>query len=141
MKARTTVITALLLAGLAGCATHPVGPDGRPQTLQDAGPPPSDQMAAVRDVLKYRLRDFDSAKIELDRAPRRVVMPTWLEHPGGAGWELCPNVNAKNVYGGYVGYKRVLILWKNGAAVDVFDGDHGDFLCRDMHADRLAVDG
>lgn len=125
---------------IAGCASHPTTPDGRPQTLQDAGPPPADPMAVVRGVLKYRLRDFDSAKIELDRAPRRVVMGSWLEHPGGAGWELCPNVNAKNAYGGYTGYQRTFILWRNGSVVDVIDGDFGEAYCTERNNFRLAVD-
>lgn len=133
---------ALLIAGAAGltaCSSHPTTPDGRPQTLQDAGPPPADPMAVVKGVLKYRLRDFDSAKIEMDRAPRRVVMASGFMSQGGAGWELCPNVNAKNAYGGYVGYQRTYILWRNGAVVDVADGYMGDAYCMENNS-RLAVD-
>lgn len=130
----------LIVTGLAGCASHPTGPDGRPLTLADAGPPPADQETAVRAVLKYRLRDYDSAKIELDRAPRRVVMSPYLDLSGGAGWEMCPMVNAKNVYGGYVGYQRVFILWKNGVAVAYADGATGAAWCDERNSFRLAVD-
>lgn len=124
---------------LAGCASAPMHADGRLVTLADAGPVPEDQAAIVLGVLKEALRDPESAKVEIDRAPRRVIVSKLLERKGGAAWELCPLVNAKNAYGGYTGYKRVHILW-NERVVDYSVGDFGDEVCRGVIPIYAAVE-
>lgn len=113
---------------LAGCASAPMHADGRLVTLADAGPVPEDQAAIVQEVLARILKDPDSARVVIDRAPRRVVMSKIGFRPGGAGWELCPSVNAKNEFGGYTGARRVFILW-NGEVREVLANEFGQSVC------------
>ncbi|HJV26854.1 MAG TPA: hypothetical protein VJ673_14290 [Aromatoleum sp.] len=139
MRMSVFVATVTLLGALQGCGTAPVGQDGRRLTLADVGPAPQDPMQIVRESLKYRLKDPDSAKVELDRAPRPVVFAGTIGTNGGAGWELCPQVNAKNGFGAYTGYKRVFILWNSGSVVDFIDDYLGDAYCRERNDYRLEV--
>lgn len=128
---------ACVIAILTGCATAPTGPTGQLQTLADAGPAPADPQKVIAEVLRTRLKDPDSARVQLTKPPRAVVFAKTAATNGGAGWELCPEVNARNGYGAYTGYKRMFILWRNGHVVDFIDGHLGEAYCNERNDYRL----
>ena len=123
---------------LTACMTPPTSPSGRQLTLADAGPPPADVSEAVRTALRYRLKDFETARIEMAMQPRPVVFAsTTGMNAGGAGWEICPMVNAKNSFGAYTGFKPIFILWKQGEVIDFNASEMAAFWCRDKNDARL----
>lgn len=124
---------------LAACATAPTDIAGRRLTLADAGPAPPDYRAAINEALRYRLRDYESARIEYPMPPRPVVFGQTALNVGGAGWELCPMVNARNAMGGYTGYRPVFILWNRGQVVDFKADVTAEVWCRDNNDARLAA--
>ena len=87
-------------------------------------------MAIVRDALRYRLKDPDSAMVKLVGSPYPMVINKTMVTNGGAGWWICAEVNAKNSYGGYTGYKHVFIFWRAGEVLDYLDDDMGQIACR-----------
>lgn len=120
--------------------TPPTDQTGRRLSLSDAGPPPMDVAEAVKGVLRYRLKDFESAKLEMPIKPRPVVFAQAAGmNAGGAGWEICPMVNAKNSFGGYTGFKPIFILWKQGQVVDFNATEMAEFWCRDKNDARIEV--
>ncbi|HXK40724.1 MAG TPA: hypothetical protein VJ046_01330 [Candidatus Paceibacterota bacterium] len=116
----------LYLAGafvvlVSGCASAP--PTNEELANADYGLPISQQEAEEKACifLKRYLKDPDSAKIEWG-----TVQTGWIrEAPilGGQlrfGYLLTANVNAKNSFGGYTGYKPYQFLFFNGSIVSVY---------------------
>lgn len=137
IKPITLAISCVLLTA---CMTPPTDQLGRKLSLVDAGPPPPDTGEVVRSALRYRLKDFDAAKIEIPVAPRPVVFAQAAGmNAGGAGWEICPMVNAKNSFGGYTGFKPIFILWKQGQVIDFNATEMAEFWCRDKNDARIEV--
>lgn len=129
-------LAALTGAIVVGCATAPTDSSGRPLTIADAGPPPASPEAAMRAALRQRLKDPDTAMVTMVGKPKPMVvkaMPGYIN--GGAGWRLCAEVNAKNSYGGYTGYRRIFVLWHEGRVVNFFDGDEGAIACRGVESE------
>lgn len=96
-------------------------------------------MAIVTRELRTRLKDPESARVTLTREPRRVVFARSSFNKGGAGWEICTDVNAKNSFGAYTGIKRVFVLWSSGAVIDFIDGDLGNAFCNEKNEFRLQL--
>lgn len=137
-----TIYLALFVLLLAACTTPPIDQSGRKLTLADAGPPPTDVTEAVRSALRYKLKDFETAKIELPLSPRPVVLgKTYGMKVGGAGWEICPMVNAKNSYGAYTGFKPMFILWNNGQVIAFDSSEMAEFWCREEKIDNRLETG
>lgn len=57
--------------------------------------PPKLSEQALRKAFENHLKDADSAKFRAIR---------YKAHESGGGWRMCGEVNAKNSYGGYVGF-------------------------------------
>jgi hypothetical protein len=96
---RTTILLALI-------PTLAFGSEPRPVT--------ADELAAVRHAVADRLKDPDSAQI-------RNVMVS----PDGENLTVCGEVNAKNAYGGYVGFRKflgMLILRANKGPMAIIVG-------------------
>src|SRR5690606_35939416 len=100
-------------------------------------PAPTDVRAVVNETLRYRLKDFETARVEMPVQPRPVVFADTAINVGGAGWEICPMVNAKNSFGAYVGYRPVYILWNSGRVIDFKAGPTAEIWCRDNNDARL----
>ena len=130
---------ALLLAALVGCSTPPSDSSGRKLTLGDAGASPLDQRGVVAEVLRHRLKDFESARIEYPLQPRAAVFAKTAFSNGGAGWEICPLVNAKNSLGAYTGYRPIFIFWNSGQVLDFKADETSEFWCRDKNDARIEV--
>lgn len=133
------VIIAALTVSLAACSTTPTGQGGKPLTLADAGPKPTDAMAIAKAVMLPILKDPESARFQLIRPARPVVTGDTIFHKGGAGWEICVNVNAKNSYGGYTGYRTTYILWNSGRVVLHKTTEMAEVMCREIDDSRLMV--
>lgn len=133
------LVLALAAVGLAACTTAPTGQGGKPLTLADAGPKPADAMAIAKAAMLPILKDPESARFQLIRPARPVVTGTTMIHQGAAGWEICVNVNAKNSYGGYTGYRTTYLLWNSGRVVLHDSSPFGETLCRENDSSRLMV--
>lgn len=116
------VAAALLLAGCAD--GPPARPDGLPLSVADAGPMP-DRDALIRSYLRGYLKDPMSAQIEDVAGPTFTTMNASLLGPSAYGWGVCFRVNAKNSYGGYVGFHEMALIWRDGRTERVF-GDMRD---------------
>jgi hypothetical protein len=111
----------LLLALLAGCTTST--PSNDQLTSADYGAAISQEIAEVKakDFFERYLKDPGSATYKW-----RTVARGWLRRPiidGGAlsfGYIMDVQVNAKNSFGGYVGFKPYKIVFFNGAVSEVY---------------------
>jgi hypothetical protein len=65
-------------------------------------PPPADAVDRVRRQLLHGLKDPDSVQYDNIRAVGLT------EHP--STWAICGSFNARNAYGGYVGYRRFVLI-------------------------------
>jgi hypothetical protein len=105
-------LIALAVAGSAG-ARQKQAPD-----TGSAGATPSDYDIKIKAFLNDTLKDPESAKIEELRGPRvgaHLVDRGFLGHLWGEpAWWVCYKVNAKNSYGGYVGYHKYMFAFING---------------------------
>jgi len=112
MKATAIILAACFL--LVGCQT--VSP--QEITALDPGLKPDQQAAEtnVRGYLTTALKDYDTARINF-----HPVRKGWQKDGslrGGklhAGWMLVVDVNAKNSYGGYTGFKRYWFFFEGGS--------------------------
>lgn len=94
------------LAALAAAPTLAQAPPA-PQVA-----PPAGYEESIRILLRGKLLDPDSAKLEAYRAPKWgsfVAVKTPWSKPE-VGWLACYAVNAKNAMGGYTGYQTVLFV-------------------------------
>ena len=106
---------------MSGCASGP--PTQEELSNADYGPPISQELAQRQalEFLKGSLKDPGSARIDWS-----TVSPGWMrEAPlhGGSlkfGYVLNASVNAKNSYGGYIGYKPFKFLFFNGKIISVY---------------------
>jgi len=75
----------------------------------------------LRTALDTNLRDSQSARF------RDVVLRKSID---GAVWEICGFLNAKNAYGGYVGYTRFIGMIVDNSYVVTAIGENADIACR-----------
>lgn len=93
------------VALFAGCAT-PANP-----TAAEAGPRPPDPRRVVQEYLRAQLKDPYSAQVEM-RGMAPAQASGAMFGPRVIGWGICADVNAKNAYGGYTGFKPVVVVWR-----------------------------
>lgn len=95
--------------GLAACTT-PV----TPEDIKNAQLPPQPKQAEidkeVDSYFKRVLKDPESAKKEC-APPRRAWARQFRDNPAKFGWLVVCDVNSKNSYGGYTGYKPYMFLF------------------------------
>jgi hypothetical protein len=116
---KSALLLALSFVGceLSGCATAPTA-----QQLQslDYGDYPDNYETIVHGYFDRTLKDPSSLEIQGDiPAPQR----RWEKFMGSlkAGYSTCVRYNAKNSYGGYVGFTTLYILIKNGQIIDAVE--------------------
>lgn len=106
---------------LSGCVTS--APSQEVLAKADYGSSITQQDAEniAKNFLKTHLKDPDSANIEWGS-----IEKGWLRESRIAGFQLRfghilrANINAKNSYGGYNGYKPYQFLFKNGKIICVY---------------------
>lgn len=104
------LLLALAAASVLGCASQPGGD-------ADYGPKPSDPARIMQDYLRVSLKDPYSAQVQMRAVGRITGTRASLLVPAPYGWGICADVNAKNAFGGYTGFKPVLVIWRSGVGV------------------------
>lgn len=114
------MILGAMIILLNGCATIPTQKE---ISIADYGTPISQKDAEIKalNFLKQNLKDPDSAKIEW-----KEIKKGWMReaiiygHKLLFGYILEANVNAKNSYGGYIGYKLFTFVFFNDSIISVY---------------------
>ncbi len=99
---------------MTGCATS--GMFAPLPANADFGAPPNAHEEVIRAHFEQTLKDPESARYRIGK-PERAYGNEALIQGGGIRWigYLVPvEVNAKNSYGGYVGFKPYLVLFQPG---------------------------
>lgn len=108
------LLFAMLL--LSGCMTTP-----STTQLSNAnyGQLPSNYKENIQNAIIGGLKDPDSAKFKFGE-PRKAYLQGGLpdDFKMYYGWAVPVSVNAKNSYGGYVGYKTMYYMYSNGQLFD-----------------------
>lgn len=99
-------LAAFVLLLLAGCARGGIAPDQEPL----CGPRPTDEQAqkSVQIYLQQSgLNDPSGAKIRQVRVVKRAAWYNGVVNGGGYtyGWLIDFELNARNAYGAYIGFK------------------------------------
>lgn len=121
MKVLKTIFLICLVSMLNGCALGP--PTQEELANADYGTPITQERAErlAKDFLSRRLKDPYSAQYQWG-----TVSKGWIRnapiHGGGLvfGYKLDVSVNAKNSYGGYVGFKPYIFIFHNGSIKTVY---------------------
>lgn len=105
---------------MSGCATAPPTQDEIANADYGAAPPAAYQ----NDVKQYfaeSLKDPESVKYKEITAPEKGWVTLSFVEGGGRvyGWLVRATINAKNSYGGYIGYTTYSFLFRNGKLVQV----------------------
>lgn len=90
-----------IFAAAAVVATASAEPAGAKLAAADA-----EQL--IRAELHSYLKDPESAQLRLTRGP--VLTRVDAGEGAYSGWLVCADVNAKNSYGGYIGFERYLFV-------------------------------
>jgi len=101
---------------LAGCQSMPT----KQQTdSADYGPKPNNHEQAIKNELSIILKDPDSAKIKYITKPKKnwYLNPKNFNTKFDYAWLSCANINAKNSFGAYTGYKTHAFFIKNNIVI------------------------
>jgi hypothetical protein len=129
-----TKLPLLMLPLLAACAS---GPTQEQIDSADYGKEmaPAECVAIAERLIADKLKDPSSAQF---RSSSSCFKGHWGAAPifgmkAEFGWVQTGEVNGKNAYGGYVGFRPYRVLMKNGRAIRYCTGDK-DGLCMPSHA-------
>ena len=97
---------------LAGCVSAPTQQE---MSAADYGPVPTNYESTIKDYLSQTLKDPYSADIKYLFEPRK----DWSGLGGNKqfGYAVCAQVNAKNSFGAYTGFKLAYFLIRNDQVV------------------------
>ena len=115
MRALLAVAAAVALSGCAIGPTYLRTANGSVPVAEDAGPRPSREV--IDQYLRASLRDPSSAQVERVVGPGFVNQKSHIITPAFYGWVTCFDVNAKNAFGGYTGFKRNALVVRDGRIV------------------------
>jgi hypothetical protein len=119
----------ILAMALVGCATSQEGRkfEGkfeRPsaERITAIGPQPANIEDQAKTFLIGKLKDPESARFKTSSAPYRAYTNSlWMLGAGGEitwiGWAIDLEYNAKNSYGGYVGFSCETVSFSSGRPV------------------------
>lgn len=111
----------LLSTALIGCTSNLA----RPGASADYGKPPENYEGIIKEHFEAQLKDPDSARYIFSN-PVKAYGNEGILYGGGirwAGYLVKVEVNAKNSFGGYVGYEPYLVLFSGNAIYKVVTGD------------------
>lgn len=106
------VLIVTLFLFLAGCAS---APSAQEKAAADYGAPPTDYEKSIRDYLQTALKDPYSYDMKILFEPRKDW--TAFLSKKTYGYAVCANVNAKNSFGAYGGFKLVYFLIRDDQVV------------------------
>lgn len=114
---RKTLLSAILIGALSGCTSVP-----SEQELANADYGRETSQAECEALVKAQaeifLKDADSAKYQFGHCEKRGMqsIPV-IQIPKQYGYFIPVQINSKNGFGGYTGYKSYQFLIKNGAII------------------------
>ena len=119
MKQILFPIIIVFSALLSGCVTTPTSPTASQIAAADHGVKPSAEQVktAIQKSIDSKYKDPDSALVKNTTEPEKGVLTlTSIAHGSSFkyGWLVTFEVNAKNSYGGYVGYKKESVVIRDG---------------------------
>lgn len=123
MLYRALIIAALL--ALTACQAVPPAPTDAQMARANFGAPPTDHVAIVKAYYGATLKDPGSAQYRTITDPVQFWLGVRGTQAGVYGYLVCATVNAKNSYGGYVGFKTDALLIRDGAVVRVMKDGAG----------------
>jgi hypothetical protein len=123
MRLRVLVAAMAVLAFGSGCATMPTLAE---VAAMDFGPAPTDPDTIVLPHLRTTLRDPNSAQVERTSGAFRMYQNVLTYSV--AGWGVCYRINARNAYGGYVGYTPYLFVIQHNRVVNALADDGQDMI-------------
>ena len=122
MKRFLTGAAIAVLTVLSGCA---VGTPPAPEQMlsADYGPIPTDDQIkrGIKSYLETKLKDPDSALTKNISQPEKGFLTLSSIAEGSRytyGWLVYFDVNAKNSYGGFVGYKKYSVVIRDGKVMN-----------------------
>lgn len=116
MKLLKVSMIAIASTFIAACVTAPTAE----QIAQaDHGSYPENYEAIIRNYYNKVLKDPESVKYQGITSPQKYWFGSRFRAPT-YGFLVCATLNAKNSYGGYVGYKTDGFMIKNGSVIQVF---------------------
>jgi hypothetical protein len=108
-------------AGLnSGCYTTI---DAAAVARADAGPVPADYAQQIDQWLRYNLKDYDSANIQLGEPAKDYSNSLQGHNVITYGWMVAAQINAKNSFGGYTGFTPYQFFFVEGGLVIVRQWD------------------
>lgn len=116
---RWGILVAVLCMGLAACAVpFQGGPKPEDMARADFGPAPENPQPAILAWMNDTLKDPFSANLEILGPPEK----SWWGNPGGLlyardihyCWMVKTRINAKNSFGGYIGWKFYNFFFRDG---------------------------
>jgi hypothetical protein len=116
MRIATLLTCTMMMVGFVGCALP-----GEQSKNIDYGDPPTDYEAAIRAHFDRILKDPSSVQYREITQPEKGFFrgPIIAGGQKTFGWLVKATVNAKNSYGGYVGFKTYTFLFRREHIVDV----------------------
>lgn len=121
MKIRIQLVFLFFFLTLAGCAANP--PTQEQLESADYGSPISQQAARrlATEFFQSHLRDPGSAQYRWGRIERGWIRQAPI-HGGRVvyGYALNVDVNAKNAYGGYVGFRNYIFIFRDGQIETIY---------------------
>jgi len=89
-------------------------------TVGDFGPrPPANYQDIESDMIRDMLKDPDSAKIRFGELTTDAIQSGFASPKAILIWKNDALVNAKNSYGGYVGFQAYHFAWRDGHIIAV----------------------
>lgn len=83
----------------------------------DYGPFPELYEETIKSFMSNRLKDPMSAQFNFRGLPKTMWAGGGLGGPRKYGWGVCALINARNSFGGYVGFQNHFFLINNGSVV------------------------
>lgn len=107
------------LALLAGCGPMPTQPTDQQMNAANYGPPAQRAEQVIKAHYTQTLKDPDSAIFKPLGPPKQQWLASRADPVGVYGFMYCVTFNAKNAYGGYVGYKTDAFLMRGDTIVRI----------------------
>jgi hypothetical protein len=118
-----TIALLLAMLALSSCASTAVKPEEAAKLNYGAAPAQPEEDAKA--YFETRLKDPRSAEYRFKKPFRGYTREIPISGGGvrTAGWVMITQVNAKNGFGGYTGWKTYRLFFKDGKLLGEFDGN------------------
>lgn len=121
MRIGNGLLILIAMAALAGCVTAPPLPTAAQNDVADHGEMPQHYKEAISAYFDGTLKDPASVQYRNMTVPKKeFIRDSMLQgYKLNWGWLVSVDVNAKNSYGGYVGFQTYHFLFRGEIIVDM----------------------